>query len=249
MSSKVYFASDLHLGAEAKVPSKEREKLLVEWIKRVSTDATEIHFLGDLFDYWFEYKEVVPKGGVRLLGAIAEASDKGIDIHLHAGNHDMWSFGYLEDELGITFHREPKVFTWDGVRCYVGHGDGLGPGDKSYKFIRKLYTNKFCQWLLKVIHPDLAIKFATKLSTSSRAKGGRTGGEFIKPENEYLYHYCKNQLENGLDVNFFIFGHRHIPLDLEIQAGAKSARYINTGDWLYNFSYAEFNNGKVALHK
>lgn len=249
MSSKVYFASDLHLGAPAKVSSEEREKLFVEWIKKASEDATEIHLLGDLFDYWFEYKQVVPKGGVRLLGAIAEASDKGIDIHWHAGNHDMWSFGYLEEELGITFHREPGIFTWDGLKCYVGHGDGLGPGDQNYKFIKRLYSSKTCQWLLKLLHPDFAVKFASRLSSKSRAKGGRNGGDFKSAENEYLYHYCKDQLQSGLDVDCFIFGHRHIPLDLEVKSGNKAARYINIGDWLYNFSYAVIENGQLQLHK
>lgn len=249
MSSKVYFASDLHLGAPAKVPSSERERLFVDWIKKVSTDAAEIHLLGDLFDFWFEYKRVVPKGGVRLLGAIAEASDKGIDIHWHAGNHDMWSFGYLEDELGITFHHEPQILSWDGITCLVGHGDGLGPGDRSYKFIKKLYQNKFCQWLLKITHPNFVLRLANRLSTDSRANGGRTGGEYKSPEHEYLYHYCKEQLANGLDVNYFIFGHRHIPLDLEISVGDKKARYINTGDWLTNFSYVVLESGVLTLYK
>lgn len=249
MSSKVYFASDLHLGASAKVSSPEREKLFIEWLDKVSEDATEIHLLGDLFDFWFEYKRVVPKGGVRLLGAIAAASDKGIDIHWHAGNHDMWSFGYLEEELGITFHREPKIFTWQGKKCLVGHGDGLGPGDNTYKLIKKLYANKLCQWLLKVMHPNIVLKIANRLSTDSRASGGRNGGQFVDKENEYLYHYCKEQLEDGLDVDYFIFGHRHIPLDLEVKSEFRTARYINTGDWLVNFSYAVLESGKVSLHK
>lgn len=249
MTSKVYFASDLHLGASAKVSSSEREKLFVEWLNKVSEDATEIHLLGDLFDFWFEYKRVVPKGGVRLLGAIAAASDKGIDIHWHAGNHDMWSFGYLEKEIGVTFHRSPKIFNWDGVKCLVGHGDGLGPGDSTYKFIKKLYTNRFCQWLLKIMHPNIVLRLANRLSSDSRANGGRNGGDFVNKENEYLYHYCKNQLASGSDVDLFIFGHRHIPLDIEVSAGNKIARYINTGDWLTHFSYAVLDAGQLELHK
>ena len=250
MSHKVYFASDLHLGSPTPAESRKREKRFIEWLDKASSDATEIHLLGDIFDFWFEYRNSVPKGGARVLGAIARVTDSGIPVHFHVGNHDLWTFGYLEEELGVVVHSEPLKTEWDGLTCLVSHGDGLGPGDYTYKWIKKIYNNRICRLLFRFMHPDLGISLARRLSKNSRAAGGRTGGEFQSAEKEDLYNYCVDYLKQDSSIDCFIMGHRHIPLDLEIQReDPENSRYINVGDWTKHFSWAVLESGKVSLHK
>lgn len=249
MSHKVYFASDLHLGAPTPTESRIREIRFVEWLELASVDATEIHLLGDVFDFWFEYRHAVPKGGTRVLGAIARISDSGIPVHYHVGNHDLWTFGYLEEELGVIVHREPLKTEWDDLTCLIAHGDGLGPGDYTYKWIKKIYKNKICRWLFRLLHPDLGISLARRLSKNSRAAGGRTGGEYKTPEGEVLFNYCVDFLKKDPSIDCFIMGHRHIPLDLEIKSSARKSRYVNIGDWTEHFSWAVVESGEVTLHK
>ena len=252
MSNKVYFVSDLHLGSPDLESSKERELKFVAWLEEIKSSATEIHLLGDMFDFWFEYKHVVPKGGARLLGTLASIVDSGIPVHYHVGNHDLWTFGYLEKELGVLVHRKPIIVEWDSLKCMVGHGDGLGPGDLSYKFLKRLYENKICITLLKFLHPDIGISLAQYFSRNSRAAGGRSGGEYINDSKELLHRYCVSELKKKPSVNCFIFGHRHLPLDLEVPhpfSNDKPARYINTGDWVTHFSHACIEDGKLTLHK
>jgi len=253
LTHKVYFASDLHLGVPDLSSSRKRELKFVAWLENaVNEGATEIHLLGDLFDFWFEYSNVVPKGGVRLLGTIAKITDLGIPIHYHVGNHDLWSFGYLESELGVTLHKSPVIKEWDGLKCLIGHGDGLGPGETGYKFTKKIYLSKFAQFLFRCLHPDLGIRLATRLSRNSRAAGGKSGGEFTSSSNENLFQYCENHLSTDPSINCFIFGHRHIPLDLELtklDSQETASRYINIGDWITHFSSAKLIDGKLTLLK
>ena len=177
---RVHLASDLHLGAPNASESRTRELRFIEWLENAaegkgrakSGPATEIHLVGDVFDFWFEYKHAVPKGGVRLLGAIARIADSGIPIHYHVGNHDLWTFGYFEEELGVTLHREPIVREYDGVRCMIGHGDGIGPGDAGYKRLKGVFTNPILQWAYRWVHPDIGIALAEYLSRNSRARKG-----------------------------------------------------------------------------
>lgn len=242
-NKKLYFASDFHLGAPNSEKSLQREKLLVQWLEEVSKDADEIFLVGDIFDFWFEYKHAIPKGFVRFQGKIAELTDKGIPIHFFTGNHDMWMFDYHEKELGITMHREPYVFEVEGKKILIGHGDGLGPGDKGYKFIKKIFNNRFFQWCFARLHPNFGIGIANYFSKSSRAATGDSDEKFLGEEKEFLVVYTKEFLEKQ-HIDYFIFGHRHLPIVLKV--GEKST-YFNLGDWIKYNTYAVFENGELKL--
>lgn len=245
-SGKIYFTSDLHLGTPDEVSSLQREKLFVRWLDQIKTDAKEIFIIGDIFDFWHEYKTVIPKGFVRIQGKIAELCDAGIPIHVFTGNHDLWMFGYLEKELGVQVYKRPIQCEFNGKRFYVGHGDGLGPSDHGYKFIKKVFANPVCQFLFRWIHPDIGIKIAAYFSYKSRF--GTNGDkkvleEFKGEENEWLIQYSKEVLKTEY-FDFFIFGHRHLPLNIRLD---EKSRYINTGDWLDYNSYAVFDGNNLEL--
>ena len=169
---KIYFLSDFHLGAPNAIASRERETQIVQFLTNAKTDAAAIFIVGDIFDFWFEYKTVVPKGFVRLLGCLADISDAGIPLHIFTGNHDLWMRDYFTDELGAKVYFEPKQFEFAGKQFFIGHGDGLGPGDQGYKFIKKIFTNPLCQWLFGCLHPNWGIQLANYFSSKSRAKTG-----------------------------------------------------------------------------
>src|SRR4051812_18839817 len=197
-SGKIYFASDLHLGTPDEVSSTARERLFVQWLDEVKADATEVFILGDIFDFWHEYKSVVPKGFVRIQGKIAELCDAGIRVHVFTGNHDLWMFGYLEKELGVVLHKRPVEREFNGKKFFIGHGDGLGPGDHGYKFIKKVFNNRLCQFVFRWIHPDLGVRLANYLSYRSRYENngkGKVLEKFLGEENEWLIQYCKRKLE------------------------------------------------------
>lgn len=240
---KIYFVSDSHLGVPDPASSLIREKLLVRWLDTVAPNADEIFLLGDVFDFWFEYQTVVPKGFVRLLGKLAELADRGVKLHFFTGNHDLWAFDYLEKEVGLTVHRRPIERVFDGKRFYIGHGDGLGPGDTGYKVLKAIFTCRLCQRLFSFIHPGTGIRLASYLSRKSRAANGKTDEHFLGADKEFLVAYCRQVLEKK-EVDYFVFGHRHLPLDMEVGPGS---RYINTGDWVSHFSYAVFGEGKMQL--
>jgi UDP-2,3-diacylglucosamine hydrolase len=242
-SPKIYFASDIHLGIPNHTQSLEREKKIVSWLKEIAADATEIFLLGDLFDFWFEYKHVVPKGYVRLLGTMANICDQGIPISIFTGNHDMWMFGYLEKEIGVKMYHRPKIYTWNTKKLMIGHGDGLGPGDKGYKMLKKLFSNKLAQWGFRILHPGFGIGIANYWSKRSRLAEGGEVPPFLGEDKEWLLQYCKRKLQQE-HFDYFIFGHRHLPLDMEV---GKNSRYINTGDWIKHFSYAVFDGHTVEL--
>lgn len=240
---KVYFVSDSHLGVPDVKKSREREDLLVSWLDEAGSDAKAIFLLGDIFDFWFEYRTVVPKGHVRLLGKIASIADRGIEVHYFTGNHDMWAFGYFEKELGVTMHRKPFQTLLLGKKFYVGHGDGLGPGDRGYKLLKAFFACRLCQKLFAFLHPGFGIGLARFFSKRSRIANQNNPEVFIGKEKENLYHYCR-QILNKEPVDFFVFGHRHLPLDIEVVPGV---RYINTGDWVNHFSYAVFDGSEMKL--
>jgi UDP-2,3-diacylglucosamine hydrolase len=240
---KIYFLSDFHLGAPNYDKSLERERKVVAFLESIRHDAQEIFIVGDMFDFWYEYKEVVPKGYVRVLGKLAEISDSGIPIHFFVGNHDMWMRGYFEKELNIPVYYEPKVFHYNNKSFYIGHGDGLGPGDHGYKFLKKVFRNPVCQWLFGILHPTWGIGLANYFSRKSRAKTGSADQHFLGEENEWLIIYSKEVLAKE-HYDYFIFGHRHYPIDLKL---IDHSRYINLGDWITNFTYAYFDGSDMYL--
>lgn len=242
---KIYFSSDNHLGAPNLEESLVREKKFVSWLDTIKKDAEAIFLVGDIFDFWFEYNEVVPKGFTRTLGKLAEISDAGIPIHYFAGNHDMWLVDYFQKELNLTVHNKPKIFTINDKKFFVGHGDGLGPGDKSFKIMKKIFKNPFFNWCFRCVHPDLGIKLGKYLSNKNRLKSSLEDLKFNGNENEWLTKYCKEKLKNE-HYDYFIFGHRHIPLEIEL---TPNSTYINLGDWITHFSYAVFDGHQVLLDK
>jgi len=241
---KIYFASDLHFGTPNYEESLVREKKFIRWLDIIKKDASELYLVGDVFDFWFDYKTVVPKGFVRLLGKFAEISDLGIKIHFFKGNHDMWLNGYFEQELAFEIHSNNYEFESNGKKFFVGHGDGKGPKDRKYKLLKKIFRNPFFIWFFKWIHPDIGMAFAQFSSKSSRyATGEAVKEKFYGVENEWLVSYVKRKLQEK-HRNYFIFGHRHLPLDIKI---AENVKYINLGDWLHYFSYAVFDGNKLEL--
>ena len=242
--SKIYFASDLHLGVPNREKSLVREKLFVQWLDEIKSDTEAIYLVGDIFDFWFEYKKAVPKGYVRLLGKLAEISDSGIPIHIFTGNHDMWLFDYLEDEIKAHIYREPIEVSLKGKRFFIGHGDGLGPGDNGYKLIKKIFKNKLCQWLFERIHPNLGISIAQYWSKKSRIANGEKD-ESYHGEKEWLTQFCKEKMKT-IEVDYFIFGHRHLPLEVDL---GSNTTYINLGEWVNYNSYAVFDGKKLELKR
>jgi UDP-2,3-diacylglucosamine hydrolase len=243
VEKKIYFLSDFHLGAPDAATSLIREKKIVRFLDHIKNEAEAIFIVGDLFDFWYEYKKVVPKGYVRILGKLAELTDAGIPIHFFVGNHDMWMKNYFQTELNIPVYFEPKAFTFNGKSFLIGHGDGLGPGDAGYKFIKKIFRNPFCQWLFGIFPPNLGIGLADYFSRKSRAKTGNTDEVFLGEEKEWLVTYCRETLlKNHYD--YFIFGHRHLPLDIALN---EKSKYINLGDWIKYFSYAVFDGAEITL--
>jgi UDP-2,3-diacylglucosamine hydrolase len=242
---KIYFFSDFHLGAPDFSSSLIREKRIVAFLESIRHDAQQIIIAGDVFDFWYEYKTVVPKHFVRLLGKLAEITDTGISIILFAGNHDMWMRSYFETELNIPVYFEPRTFNWNNKKFYVGHGDGLGPGDHGYKFIKKIFRNKFCQWLFGQLHPTLGMGIANYFSRKSRQKTGSSDAVFLGEDNEWLTIYSREVLSKE-HYDYFIFGHRHLPLTIKLN---DNAEYINLGDWITHFTYAVFDGNTVQLKK
>lgn len=243
--NKIYFISDFHLGAPDKEKSLVREKRIVRWLDMVRSDAAEIYLMGDIFDFWFEYRHAVPRGYVRLLGKLAELADSGIKLHYFTGNHDMWVFDYLPSEIGLTIYREPVERVIGKRTFYIGHGDGLGPGDHGYKFIKKVFANKFCQWLFARLHPNFGIPLALYFSRKSRIATGTADEKFLGEENEWLIVYSKELLSKK-HYDYLIFGHRHLPLDIKL--GSES-RYINLGEWINYNTYAVFDGNDISLLK
>jgi UDP-2,3-diacylglucosamine hydrolase len=220
-----------------------REKRIVRFLDEIKNDAAVIFILGDLFDFWYEYKNVVPKGFVRILGKLAELTDSGIIVHFFVGNHDMWMSGYFEQELNIRVFYDPEEFEFNGKKFLIGHGDGLGPGDHKYKFMKKVFRNRFSQWLFGMLHPASGIGLADYFSRKSRASAGNEDEKFLGEEKEWLIVYSRELLQKK-HFDFFVFGHRHLPIEFKLN---DNSIYINLGDWIKYNSYAEFDGENIQL--
>jgi len=243
LQKKIYFISDFHLGAPDYESSIAREKRIVKFLDEIKNDASHIFILGDLFDFWYEYKKVVPKGFVRILGKLAELTDNGIVIKFFVGNHDMWMNGYFEKELNIEVFHYPQEFDFGGKKFLIGHGDGLGPGDHKYKFMKKIFRSKLSQKLFGALHPNAGIGLANYFSRKSRAATGKTDEEFLGEDKEWLIIFSKEMLAKK-HYDFFIFGHRHYALDFKL---SDISRYINIGDWIKYNTYAVFDGENLEL--
>ncbi|MGJ5643126.1 UDP-2,3-diacylglucosamine diphosphatase [Formosa sp. S-31] len=241
----VYFSSDNHLGAPTTQESLPREKTFVAWLDSIKHDAAAIFLLGDLFDFWFEYKTVVPKGFVRTLGKLAELRDAGIPIYFFVGNHDLWMDDYFETELNIPVYHKPQEFTFNNKTFLIGHGDGLGPGDKGYKRMKKVFTNPFSKWLFRWLHPDLGVRLAQYMSVKNKLISGDEDAKFLGEDNEWLVQYCKRKLETKT-YDFFVFGHRHLPMEVALK---ETSKYFNLGDWINYYTYGKFDGETFELKK
>lgn len=241
--TRIYFLSDFHLGAPDPASSLEREKKIVAFLSEISKDAAEIFILGDLFDFWFEYRKVVPKGFVRILGKLASIADSGIPIHFFTGNHDMWMKNYFQKEMNITVYHTPTAFELQNKKLLIGHGDGLGPGDHGYKFLKKIFRNSLAQWCFSIIPPVIGMGLANYFSRKSRAKTGKKDEIFESEEKEWLVAYSKEILL-AKHYDYFVFGHRHLPLNVKL---APDSVYVNLGDWITHYSYAVMEDGVLTL--
>lgn len=244
-SKKIYFASDFHLGVPTLEISLAREKLVCKWLDAIKHDAEEIYLVGDIFDFWYEYKYTIPKGQTRLLGKIAEITDSGIPVHFFTGNHDLWMKDYFKEELNVQIHHEPVTRTFNNKVFLIGHGDGLGLGDGGYKLLKKIFTSPISKWLYSRLHPNLAFYIAKRSSKRSRINTGDRDEKFLGEENEWLFLYCRDYLKTH-KVDYFIFGHRHLPLTLNVD---NKATYINLGEWINYHTYAVFDGEKLELKK
>jgi len=243
MTKNIYFASDFHLGSPSHSESRKREDRIIRWLNAIEGNCSELFLMGDIFDFWFEYSEVVPKGFVRLQGKLGMMSDEGIKIYFFKGNHDMWVNDYFTKEMGIEIISDELVMERAGKRFYLHHGDGLGPGDQKYKVLRKIFRNPVCQWLFSIVPPRIGLGIANWWSGSSRLAHS-TEEVFNGVENEWLAVYAKEQLQKA-HFDYFIFGHRHLPLDIQL---TDKSRYINIGEWINFNSYAVFDGKDLTLN-
>lgn len=245
MGQKIYFASDFHFGTDGDLPTLAREKLVVRWLEEIADTAEQIYLVGDIFDYWYEYGSVIPKGYSRFFAQLRRLIDQGVDVQFFTGNHDLWMSSYFTTEFGIPVRRRPIELELQGKKLLIGHGDGLGPGDTGYKLMKKVLSNKVCQWLWSLVHPDLALYIMRKTSSTSR-KLGTDKAQFGGLESEWLAQYAERK-QSQLQRDYYVFGHRHLPIAYELSDGV--GKYINLGDWLHHYTYGEMENGILTIKK
>ncbi|MDR2234259.1 MAG: UDP-2,3-diacylglucosamine diphosphatase [Tannerella sp.] len=243
-SGNIYFAADAHLGNRYITDPMETEKKLVRWLDSIKDDAQAIYFLGDMFDYWYEYKYVVPKGHVRFLGKLAELADRGIEIHLMIGNHDIWMFDYLPAEIGATIHQGPLTINLLGAQFLLAHGDEVGKHTFGFRFLQSLFRNKICQFLYAGIHPRWTFGLARRWSYNSRKKGMPEMSENLEWSVGYLIDYAKQCLSSNPEIRFLIFGHQHKMVDMQL---SPTTRLLVTGDWMKYFSYIRWDGNDLTL--
>ena len=243
MTKNIYFASDFHLGSPSHQESRKREDRIIRWLNAIESSCAELFLMGDIFDFWFEYREVVPKGFVRLQGKLASMTDAGIKIYFFKGNHDMWVRDYFTTEMGIEIISDEMVMERNGKSFYLHHGDGLGPGDEKYKLLRKVFRNPVCQWLFSIVPPRIGLGIASWWSGSSRV-ANKTEEAFHGEEFEWLAIYAKEQLQKR-HYDYFVFGHRHLPLEIDLNGKSK---YVNLGEWINFNSYAVFDGKELTLN-
>lgn len=239
----LYFASDFHLGAPTPESSDLREKRIIKWLDSVKNDAAAIFLVGDIFDFWFEYGKVIPKGFIRFQAKLLELRDEGLPIYFFTGNHDAWLFNYFPKEMGIPVFRHPIVLEVGEQKLFVGHGDGLGPGDRFYKILKKIFNGKAPQFFFKWLHPDIGVTLAHKWSNNSRLSGTPEDFGFKNKESEWLWQYSKD-VESRRHHDYYIFGHRHLPLELEVTG---NSTYINLGEWVTQCTYGKYDGKKAQL--
>ena len=243
-TKKIYFASDVHLGAPGIKDHRTHEKRFVAWLDSIKHKASELYLMGDIFDFWFEYKRVIPRGHTRFLGKLSELSDMGIPIHFFTGNHDIWLFDYLENECGIKVYRQPIVKTFNKKKLFLAHGDGLGNYDRQYNFLKSVFTNKFAQWIFARLHPNFGIGLAYFWSGKSREKNNKTyGDKYLGDDKEFGVLYAKDYIKKE-KVDYFVFGHRHVAK--KICVGSES-QIVFLGDWIQHFSYGVFDGDTFEL--
>ena len=248
MKENTYFISDIHLGAPSVAESQNRERKVIRFLDAIESDCKTLYIVGDLFDYWFEYKHVVPRGHSRLLGRLAQLVDNGLDLHIFSGNHDLWISDYLAEELGATIHHQPLEITLDSKRFYIAHGDGLGPGDLKYKLLKRVFTNRACQWLYQRLHPNFGVGFAAKMSRASRDSQTEDDHRFLGMKERLLQHSLT--ILESASVDYFIYGHRHHLKDMPLQHTRKNgtnieSRYVVLGDWISIDSFAKWNGTQL----
>lgn len=242
---KIYFASDQHFGVPNLQESRKREEKFIRWLDEIKKDAQILFLMGDLFDFWHEWKYVVPKGYIRVLGKIAELKDSGIAIYFFVGNHDLWMKNYFEEELGIPVYFEKRYYQISDKKFLLAHGDGLGPGDKGYKRMKKIFTNPLAQWAFRWLHPDIAMRIANYMSQKNKLISGVEDQKFLGEDKEFLIQYSKEKLKTE-NIDYFVFGHRHLPLVFDLEKGAK---YINLGDWIVYFTYGVYDGRSFEVKK
>jgi len=242
MTKNIYFASDFHLGSPNHQESRKREDRIVNWLNFITPTCSELFLMGDVFDFWFEYGKVIPKGFIRLQGKLAQMSDSGIKIYFFKGNHDMWVNDYFTKEIGLEIVSDELIIERGGKKFYLHHGDGLGPGDRKYKILRKIFRNQFCRWLFSVLPPRIGMFVANGWSGKSKKLGAGKNG-FVDNESEWLAIFAQEQLQKE-HFDYFIFGHRHLPLDILLN---NNSRYVNTGEWMNYSSYAVFDGKELKL--
>ncbi|MEQ1734080.1 MAG: UDP-2,3-diacylglucosamine diphosphatase [Bacteroidia bacterium] len=242
-TKNTYFLSDFHLGIPNYASSLVREKHLVKFLDTIAPTAEAIYIVGDVFDMWYTYTTVVPKGYTRLLGKLAQLSDEGVKLYMFTGNHDMWLFDYFETELGIKTYTAPITVSINNKQFYIAHGDGLGPGDKGYKFIKKVFANKACQWFFKWLHPDIGLGFANYWSGKSAGVKRQKDSIYLGDDKEFLIQFCNEHAQHN-NIDFYVFGHRHYPLVKTIQ---NKSTYINLGDWISQYTYCVFDGTHCQL--
>jgi len=244
-NKNIYFVSDAHFGLSGPDGSLPRERLFADWLEIIKEDAGEVYLLGDIFDFWFEYKRVVPRGYTRVLGKIAELTDSGIPVHFFTGNHDIWVFDYLPAETGMIIHKEPFPTVFSGKKFYLAHGDGLDENDRGFRLMKRIFTSRTLQWMFSRLHPNFAVWFAHKWSHNSRYSK-----DLIVPyrgdEKEEHVIFANRMLDKE-HFDYFVFGHRHMPFDMPLKNGI--SRCINIGDWLWHFSYGVFDGTRMELRK
>ncbi len=242
---KIYFASDVHLGFGAVNHSHEREKLFVKWLREVQGDASMIFLLGDIFDFWFEYRKVSPQGFVRVLGTLADICDNGIPVHFFTGNHDIWIFDYLPRETGMIIHTEPYETELAGKKFFIAHGDDLGKKDTKYQLLQRFFHNRVAQWLFSKIHPDISFAWAHRWSRNNRLAKGIDGVGFLGEDKEDQIIFAKDFLTKK-HIDYFVFGHRHIALEYQLIAGSK---LFMLGNWFNDIAYGVFDGKDFYLKR
>ena len=243
---KVYFVSDLHLGSDLLEDPKTTEKRFVRWLESIREEAKALYLLGDIFDFWFEYKKVVPRGFTRFLGKIAEMQDQGTEIHFFIGNHDIWMFDYFQTELGVAVHKKPRILSLNGKLFYLAHGDGLGDQSRPFRLIRSIFHNPICQILFARLPSRWGIGFGHCWSRHNRMKNLTNPIPYLGEDKEHLVLYAKDYIREHPDTDYLIFGHRHILLDLMLN---RRSRMMIIGDWMQYFSYAVFDGQELTLEQ